>query len=937
IREARTALLSGDGNLADRLKGLTEALNTARNSLKLACPGSVVFNGTDILCDVADVLHMGLASSDLSGLKAPVEKLGTLPGLASACQAMLPLLELGNQLQQWNNSSITGQELVRSLIDKVMPEQLSLLLKVGEKIAAGVQSGKLQAKGLPEWPKTDDKVACLQWLKAALTNDSLRETLATADNQWLTQTLGLNAEEAGYVQTHLLQYAQPLARFPAQGTPAEWLLALKTMPGLSDMVTRADISLNVNLGAVGSLLKDNTTLSRLGGVATASGTTGTLWEALKLIDTGKSLTVVKTISIETLKKTFGVATDAASAIYLVLKKANAFRLSAYSAGQSVSDPVRLYRDVFSFIKEDVKNNPDDYKNATVETLLATVAMVFKSLGGNHVPINFGGNTAQWLNAYAQADPEKLTAVDKVLMHAVLEPRAILEIKRAIQQEDTVQARKLLEPLSDALQSYAGDSPFLRQMAAALPYIPALNEAWKEIRAMDLGERKALGSDIQMQNVLLTDILRNSREVVSVDTLVSRQKAVLALQEKLGRLQEQCGDASGLMNVLQAELDAMKVAVNMQTDESRMRLSEELELVQSDLNSLKNPATLGALSPDEVSQVFARQASLHENVKKTLVEEGVSPAEIMKGQLKEMTNTLHALPLELKLTDMGSLVHFATEALTRLATSTKPNLVSARGELATLVRNAASDGLSEVVRWSGNQMMKLFTKEVELTPEEKALGMFVIEQELNAGQLATGAAAGAASGALLSVMFLLLSGEGIPGLKGRKESTSAVTMRTTATDINGESETQTVRLTPSRAGVYASTTEPLSREGNDLKKWLMLALPVVAGAAAGAGIAAAINPAIREKRGENDVPDETNPVMTGPGQLHIITGEDGITKGINVGPGQRLSHYKDADGSMKTLLLEANQRHPLISTLAADPSVGLQENAPEQERAGRVRR
>ncbi|MBF6637482.1 hypothetical protein ITX54_12510, partial [Rouxiella silvae] len=40
IREARTALLSGDGNLADRLKGLTEALNTARNSLKLACPGS---------------------------------------------------------------------------------------------------------------------------------------------------------------------------------------------------------------------------------------------------------------------------------------------------------------------------------------------------------------------------------------------------------------------------------------------------------------------------------------------------------------------------------------------------------------------------------------------------------------------------------------------------------------------------------------------------------------------------------------------------------------------------------------------------------------------------------------------------------------------------------------------------------------------------------
>lgn len=885
IREARTVLSSGDGKFADRMKGLTEVLNTARNSLRLVCPDSVVFRGTDVLCDVADVLHKGLTSSDLSELKAPVEKLGAIPELASVVQIAAPLLELGGLLQQYNNNSITGQDLCRTLLDKVVPEGLMLPLKVGEKIAEGIQSGKLHVEGLPAWPGMTDKMACLQWLKTALTNDSFRGTLAAADRQWLTETLAFNAEEAEYAQTTLLEYVRPLASFPAQGTAVEQLMALKKMPGLSEMFNRADISLNDNLGAVGSLLKDNTTLSRLGGVVTATGATGKAWEALKLLDTGKSLTALKNITIEGLKKTFGVATDTVSAVWLVLKKVNDFRQSAYSAGQSLSDPVRFYRDVISFIKEDVKNNPDDYKNATVETLLATVAVALRSFGGNHVPVNWSGNTAEWLKAYAKADPAKLTAVDKVLMHAVLEPRAMLEISRAIQQEDTVQARKLLEPLSDALKSYAGDSPVLRQMAGVLPYIPAMNEAWKEIRAMELSERKALGKELRQQTDLLNDILHNSRKIVSSETLASRQKAVLTLQATLAVLQDKCGEGTGRAGALQVELDAMKVAVEALSEEKRIRLTEALNRAQAGLDYLKNPDALKGMPEVVVARMHAAQVSLHQNIRNTLVMEGVSPVTMMQAQLKIMTKTLDALPVELRLSDMGSAVHFATEALTQLATSKKPNLVSTRRELAALVTNAASDGLADVVRWSGNQMIKLFTREVELTQEEKALGIFVVERNLTVGQLTTGAAAGAASGALLSAMFLLLSGEGVPGLK--KEQPGKMTMHRTTPEgatgpggVNAESGQQIVRLSPPLADVYQTTTEPLSQESNSLNKWLMLALPVVAGAAAGAGVAAALKPVVREKypEGMTVVNDPARAPVPGE-DLYTYKDTDGVTKGI----------------------------------------------------------
>ncbi|MDF7660789.1 hypothetical protein PUG81_17640 [Erwiniaceae bacterium L1_54_6] len=915
IREARAILSSGEGSLTDHLKRLTEELNIARNCLNR---DTVVFRGIDILCDVADVLHKGLASSDLSMLKAPLEKLGAIPGLDSVVEAVMPLFELGGQLQQWYSNTITTQDLVRFLMDKAAPECMMLPLKVGEKIAQGIESGKLKVEGLPAWPGVADKVACLHWLITALKNDSFREKLAAADKQWLTEELAFNAEEVEYAHTTLLKYAQALTSFPVEGTPEDWMKALKTMPGLSEIVTRADFSLNDNLGGVGSFLQDNTTLSRLGGMLTASGTTGKAWEALKLLDAGKSLTALRNISIQALQKTFGVTVDAAKAIWLVLKKGNDFRLSPYSAGQSLNDPVRLYRDVISFIKEDVKNNPEDYKNATIETLLATVAVVLKSFGGNHVPINWSGNTAEWLKAYAEADPAKLTAVDKVLMHAVLEPRAVLEIKRAIQQKDNVQARKLLEPLSDALKSYVGDSPILRQIAGVLPYIPAMNKAWNEIQSMELSERKALGRQLCKQVVLHTEILGNSLNAISPETLASRQKIVLALQEKLIILQNKCETGTGLVGALQIELDAMKVAVKTQPDEIRKRLTEELDLAQTALNNLKNPDVLKGMPKEAVARMYAAQATLHQDIRNTLSKEGVSSATLMQAQLQEMTRTLDALPLELRLSDMGSVAQFAEEALTRLLTSTDPQLVNVKAELDTLMRKAASDWLNDVVSWGGNQMMKLFTKEVELTPEEKEQGIFVIERDLTLGQLATGAAAGAASGALLSAMFLLLSGEGVPGLKGGKEKLrKMITHRTTPESatgtggVNAASGPQTARLSPSYASVSGTTPQPLSRESNNLKKWLMLALPVVACAAAGAGIAAAVKPAIREKKSETG--DESNSFLTQAGTLSTFIDENGIEQGIIISPEEHDS-YTLAEKSASTEPLSRPKRSFMLSAM-----------------------
>lgn len=911
IRKSLAILLSGDGSLTDHLKGLTEELNIARNCLK---PDSVVFQCTDILCDVVDVLHQGLTSSDLSKLKAPMEKLGAIPGLASVVEGAMPLFALGGQLQQWNNNTITTQDLVRSLMDNVVPEWMMLPLKVGEKMAKGIESGKLHVEGLPAWPGTADKVACLKWLMTALTNDSFRETLAAADKQWLTETLAFNAEEAEYAQTTLLQYAQPLSNFPVEGTAGDWMMALKTMPGLSEIVTRADFSLNDNLGLVGSLLQDNTTVSRLGGVVNASGTTGKAWEALKLLDTGKSLTALKNISVKALEKTYGVTVDAAKAIWLVLKKGNDFRLSPYAPGQSLNDPVRLYRDVISFIKEDMKNNPADYKNATVETLLATVAVVLKSFGGNHVPINWSGNTAEWLKAYAEADPAKLTAVDKALMHVVLEPRVALEIKRAIQQENNVQARKLLEPLSAALKSYVGDSQILRHISGMLPYIPAMNKAWNVIRTVELSERKALRSQLCQQTVLL----RSSLNAISPETLASRQKTVLALEEKLTILQNKCGTGTDLVGALQAELDAMKVAVQTQPDEKRIRLTEELGLAQTGLDNLKNPDALKGMPEEDVARMHATQATLHQDIRNTLSREGVTPATIMQAQLKVMTKTLDALPMDFRLSDMGSMVNFTTEALTQLLTSKDPALESVRAELDTVMRNAATEWLNDVVNWLVNQMMKLFTKEVELTLEEKEQGIFVIERDLTVGQLATGAAAGAASGALLSSLFLLLSGEGVPGLKGGSEQPRKMIMHRTkpesATGPDGvfaKGGPQTVRLSPSYAGVYGTTSEPLSRESINLKKWLMLALPVVASAAAGAGIAAAVKPAIREKKGETV--DEPNAFLTQGGTLSTFIDEHGIEQGIIFSPEEHNS-YALAEKSENTKPLSRQKRSFMLSAM-----------------------
>lgn len=844
IRDAQAVVFFENSSLVNRLKVLRDTLNSARNSLKVVCPDSFILRGTDILCDVVDVLHKGLASSDLSELKIPVEKLGLIPELSPICHTIVPLLELGSQFQRWNNEKITDQDLVRSLLEKVLPEQLSLQLKMGEKISDAVQSGRLHVERLPAWPGMVDKMSCLLWLKTAFKNNSLREVLTTADSRWFVETLKYDAEEAEHAHKYLMQYVQPLLHFPSQGPLWKQLTALTKMPGLSEIFSQVDICLNENLGALGTLLKDNTTLSQLGGVMTIPGVAGKGWEALTLVDTRKSLTAVKNITFEVLTKTFGLAADATKAIWFVLKKGHDFWESAYSAGQSFSDPVRLYRDVISFIREDVNNNPSDYHNATVETLLATLAVVIKSIGGNHVPINWKGNTAEWLKAYAEVDPQKLTAVDKVLMYTVLEPRVVLEVKHAIQQEDAVQARQLLEPLSDALKSYAGDSLILRKIASVLPYLPAIAEAWKEIRSMDLNERQVLGNEFQQQSALFTDILHNSRKNVSPETMKFRQSSLMALHEQLGVLQQKCGERHSQISALQVELNAMKVAVESQQTEIKNRLMNELYLVQSSLDHLKNEGQFEVLSRDSMTQILAVQTRLHKGVRKTLVQEGVSSAAIMQAQMKEMRGILNTLTVEFKLTEIGSIARFATEALERLAKSKKPNVVAIRTELATLVRNEASDRLVDVVHWSKDQLMQLCTKEVELSPEDKDLGLFLIERDLSTEQLATGAGAGAASAALLSVLLLMFSKEDASCHKAPGENSSPLT--TCRQTSNGTNERRGRALTLMQLRACSSHSVLQNRDGNNLKMWLRLALTVLAGAVTGAGIAATVKPAIREK-------------------------------------------------------------------------------------------
>ncbi|NMP26558.1 hypothetical protein GW590_06705 [Rahnella sp. SAP-1] len=871
IRNTRAALYSDDGSFTDRLKALTTALNSARNLLQLVNPGSLALRTADILCDVADVLHQGLSADTLKALSV---KLEGIPGLPSACNALASLTEMARLLQLWNCHEISDRDLADQLAEKVLPQQVALPLRIAEKIALAAQEGKLQVAGVAAWPGKENKAACLLWLKAVLLNESVRSTLAGADKNWLMATLNFDGEEAECMQANLLQHAKTLVRLFDSGSVTERLATFIQLLQTFKLYDRVNINLNDNLGTLGNYLKDGTMLADLLSLLTATGNTSKAREALKLVDVSKT---VKKVGAQVLRKTYGVVADAASVTALAVKKGHAFWKSPYSAGQSIHDPVRFYRDVITFFREDIKTHPRDYENATIETMLAAVAVAIKSLGGNHVPIK--GNTAEWLKAYAQADQAKLTAVDKVLIHAVLEPRVMLEINSAIQQEDSVQARKLLEPLSEALKMYAGDSVTLREMAKILPYIPALCEAWQEIRVENLHERQALRDELRDQLKQQDDILRNSHSVVSLETQQARQKKVAVLQDTLVALQKKAGVEVVRSELLQAELDAMRATLLASglSDNARECLEGDLTSAQVALDTLKLADALKGLSDEEQRQLHRVQEQFHQAVRESMVAEGVPLAAVMRTSLESISKILDALPIELKLTDVRSLQHFAAEVLARLATSEKPSLVSARAELAALVRNATSDNLADVVRWSANQLKELFTREVVLTAREKAQGWFVVERDISAGQLATGAAAGA----LLPVLFLLLSGEGLPNLKESGDMMRPLIQSSIATDENGESGPQVVRLSPSYAGIYEKTTEPLNSQGVEWQKWLKQALPVLFAAATGAGLSAAVNPAIREEPFAGDIAGDRQTRMARAGTMFRYTGKDGITRGINL--------------------------------------------------------
>lgn len=880
IQETRATLAAGDKNIIELVEQLAVNLNTARNCLGHINPGCYAYKAANGLYQVADALRKGLVAGDLTELKAKMMKLQDTSGLASVGKAVIPLLEVAEPLQLWQDNRISTGELAQHIVEKAVPEQLMRPIRLAEKMAQGVKDGKLKLEGLPVWPGMADKVACISWLKAAMENPSLRQIIHEADDEWFTATLNLHSEDIAYLKNELVKITAVLDSFAAQDSMLGQLKALNTMPGIGTLLAQADPFVNDKLGGLGSWLKDDTPLSQLGGVAMAPGASGKLWQSVKLLDPVK---VLKCTSLEALKKTYGVTLDAASATWLVVKKGYTFiQQSAYSPGLSLRDPVRLYRDLISFIREDMKDNPEDYKNATAETLLAVVAMVFKSFKGNHVP--FHGNTAEWLKAYAQADPAKLTAVDKVLMNVVLQGRVVLEIKKAI-GSDPEQARLLLRPLSEALKEYSGDNKLLRGMAHSLPYIPALCGAWKVIRDMNLNERKALHHSLQQQLSVLSAILRNNICAETSESLVSRQEAIGQMQTKLVAL-------TGPVPMLQAELAAIRAVADAAPEPIRERIKADLELAESHLENLKNPAIFTELSADVVAQVCATQTRQHQALRENLVAENIPVATIIKAQLGEMIRLVEALPVELKLTDMKSVVHFAEEALKRLISSKDQDLISFRAEIVMLLRNNLADLMVDIGQWAGNQLRQLFTKEVELTPEEKVQGWFVMERELSMGQLAVGAAAGAASGMLLSAMFMLLSGEKQWGCTGQKDPVRVG-------DVSGVIRQRDSRSLPQATDNRNNKVD--NHQGGDWKKWLVMAMPVVLAAAAGAGIAASIKPAIREKCGDNERHE-----MTGPGQLHWVTGEDDITKGIYLQPGESLSHVLGQDGKMQNIIQGAEE-------------------------------
>ncbi|WP_426817608.1 hypothetical protein ACP3TC_04590 [Winslowiella sp. 2C04] len=874
VRNALAVVSEKETTLADRLKSITFKLNTAQASLKQASPDSAACRWVNALCDTVDVLSQGLS---VGALKDSLSKLQTIRelGLSNICATLTPLLEQAEMFQQWKEGKLTNDALAVRMLESVAPQQVTLMLNVARKLnTAAAEGGALSALGreLPPMPGKASAGASLRWMMEAVQSPALREKLEANDGQWLRTGLKLDDNEATFVQEGLLRHAQALADFPFKGTPAAQLSALARMPGLAGLFGMMNVSLNDTVPLLGPLMKDGLHLSDLGGMANASGTWEQARELAGLMDgkkvgyaTGEALLGS---SLAVLKKCGGALYDIAQAASLPAKKAYGFYKSEHAPGSTTSVNT-FYRSLIHYIQDDYKSHPADYTFDTLSTLSAIVSGTLKCASG--VSALIGKNTAELLEEYARTDPATFSRLEHTLIHAVLDTRLAVEIRDALQSGDYVQARKLLEPLGRALENSAGDRLFLRRMASLVTFLPALCDIHQAVRDSNTPQRELSGRLQQRQTIMLKH-----------PELLSTLPPLTMLQRDLARLQQQSGIRVTPSDQLLADGEVLRAAVaRLPAGEQRSRLQNELETLEPGLAALK--------AQGEASGLLPTQTRLHDAVRQTLAEEGVpaqnmalAQVENMKKMLSQVPDTL-ALPSLTSFSSLSSLPALAMDVIALLQASKKPGLEAAVAKLETLLTNAASDAIHDGVHWVAGKTAQLFTKEVELTAEEKAQGWFVMERELSVGQLATGAAAGAASGALLSAMFLLLSREGEPGIKGTAGD-RPVTLNRTVTTTDGESGAQIVRLSPSRAGVYGPTTQPVAQAGGEWKRWLALALPVVAGAAAGAGVAAAVNPAIREKRDEHDVPQGMNTALTGPGRLHRVLGEDGVTKGIILAEG-----------------------------------------------------
>ena len=847
IKGVKKALSSEDKDLGEKLKALTYEFNNARASLKKRAD-SMQFHVVDRLCLVLDVLQKSVSlknneKSNLSELRKPVEEIQNSVGLGALGKAVTFFLNVHDSWHQWEKSNITVNELIINLTEKVAPEQLALPLKIAEKIAQSIQDGKLQLEGLPEHPEVKasgseslkakgmaDVVAHIQWLKAVLTHPEMIKTLEKADDAMLKETVGLDLAESTFLRNHLLRYAQALTTFQHKGSDAENIMALMSQLGISE----ANITLKPQLGAVGELLTDNARLSDIGELYASKGTLTKMGKAFSMIDVQKTLQKAASAAFRTV---FGVLGDAVKPLTLVMQKTIQFSNSAYAVG--VTQPAMLYSAFSDFLKQDFIDNRKDYANLSLDKIQALAVFCFTS---RHVQVPVTATGGEWLKAYAEADPEKLTVKDKFIQHAVLEPMVVGEIISAIRDDDPIRARRNLEPLSEALKIWAGESPGLRLAAHTLPYLPVIKEAWKELTALNHQELVGVRDALQTQRSLQEAINRNSLSKLSAGTQEVRFKALQELQKNMVELQRKLGDEPSWEKGMQAELDALRnVLTRSLKGEALDRLQNELDSVQNHLKTVLQQPQADAIP------LRAIHEKLQLTLRETLVREGAPSSAMILEQLGALEKTLSTLPMEPKLTDIRSLQIFLGQAIARLATSDKPNLQSARAELNTLIRNFASENLVNFTYWAKDAFVNLFTKEIELTAEEKAQGYFIVDSAPGGGQLAAGAAAGAAVGGLVSMLWL--AGDSLLS-KGEAARPMVINRRVPeALKTAGDHEPMIVTINAPDVGVYAPTTEPIASDSMQWKKLLCVLLATGAGAVSGLTIATLLNRPVREKRSE----------------------------------------------------------------------------------------